>query len=636
MSDSEEIPPKKDKGPGKGTKGTKEKDASETVEATPGGSQEVRSASTNSLSPEMIKNMKELMDECLQKHMNTYSGIFQKLVDETCDSFKEEIKAEWTGFQDIENHRRLVNETELIDLKRKVSKLPKDGDLSALFTEKAINESVNLTQQSILGDDSINCTFFDRQSVLQTLNKTEWVTKDRLKAPSSLAYSIVGFMGPAGNDNWMNVRETTLTEYEKTLLDRFPLIPDRVKSLEPLRKGASNVTRTTRSTGATASTAEDDFARECFLRGQKWDSDFARDAPKWDGKSDFDNFFSNLWRMAKMYRISDPMLFKDLCYQCIYEAKGEKLGDLITPEKNPALSALSYYLMIRKLVTPFSDPEVATQFFYNLKQESNQPVDTFFQKKLKVFKLMNPGVITKKQWRDFYLNVSKSLLYSNLAVDMANYIDTMQFLDDYNAFLHKLVSQGQRYLNWDGSGHISRENLSSCHSQAMEMFQPTKPAEMKKHPVINIVSNDNTPTDINAITSKEENGELPDFGEVPSWVDNDEEPLEWDDQLEGVVGVLNARSKTVKCWHCNIPGHVVNQCNKRKEGQPPHPDSKFGKTRKRFSPFKKPYNSNNPNSSKIPEQFARNKTIGQLDPGENNQAEIDKQVQAIMKQHVHY
>ena len=72
MSDSEEIPPKKDKGTGKGTKGTKDatKDASETVETTPGGSQEVRSASTNSLSPEMIKNMKELMDECLQKHMN--------------------------------------------------------------------------------------------------------------------------------------------------------------------------------------------------------------------------------------------------------------------------------------------------------------------------------------------------------------------------------------------------------------------------------------------------------------------------------------------------------------------------------------------------------------------------------------
>ena len=64
--------------------------------------------------------------------------------------------------------------------------------------------------------------------------------------------------------------------------------------------------------------------------------------------------------MAKTYRISNPILFKDILYHCIYDSKGEKLGDLTTPEKNQALSALSYYLMIRRLVTPFSDPEVAT------------------------------------------------------------------------------------------------------------------------------------------------------------------------------------------------------------------------------------------------------------------------------------
>ena len=42
---------------------------------------------------------------------------------------------------------------------------------------------------------------------------TKWVLKDRTKAHGCMAYSIVGFVGPEDNDNWMNVREATLTEY---------------------------------------------------------------------------------------------------------------------------------------------------------------------------------------------------------------------------------------------------------------------------------------------------------------------------------------------------------------------------------------------------------------------------------------
>ena len=117
---------------------------------------------------------------------------------------------------------------------------------------------------------------------------------------------------------------------------------------------------------------------------------------------------------------------------------------------------------------------------------------------------MNPRTVGKKQWKKFYLNVSKNLLYSNLAVDMANYVENMQFLDGYNAFLNKLVTTGQHYLNSDNSGHVSKENLSACYSQAMEMFLPTNAAETKKHPIISIVETDNTPANTNMAVYKNE------------------------------------------------------------------------------------------------------------------------------------
>ena len=584
------------------------------------------------LSPEKIK---DLISEALNDKLNEYSSHYRDLIKQESEIMQLEIETKWAGFKDTESHRRLLADTDILDLKRRVSKLPADGNLGPLFAEKTLNESLNMTHFNTIGDDSINATFYDRLSVQQKISVTEWVAKDRITAPGCMAYSIVGFIGPADNDNWMNVRETSLTEYEKTLLERIPFIPDRIKSLEPLRRptrSAPNVatrpsTRNTPNTGtaatATTSAADDDFIKECFIKGQKWDSDFARDAPRWDGRADFDNFFSNLWRVAKTYRICDPILFKDILYQRIYDSRGERLGDLITPERNQALSALSYYLMIRRLVTPFSDPEVASQYFYNLKQETNQPLDTYFENKLRVFKLMNPGLIPKKKWKEFYLNVSKNLLYTNLAMDMANYVESMQFLDDYNAYLNKLINLGQRYVNWDGSGHISKENLSACYSQAMEMFLPKNSAETKKQPIISIIE-DNIPT--NTAMYKENLTEEPD--EVPSWVDHEDDPIAWD-QIEGVIGAFNGRSKNIKCWHCNIPGHVVQNCNKKKAGEPPNPESRFGKTRSKFTPRKAPSNSN-----KIPEQYAR-KTINQMDQEASEESEIDKYVQAIVKNHVH-
>ena len=571
-------------------------------------------AAAAALTPESIEAL-------VRKVLNEYASHYKDMIKIESETVKNELDSKWSAFKETEAHRRLINDTDILDLKRRVAKLPADGDLTPLLAEKTMNESINMTHQNIIGDDSINATFYDRLSVQQKVNVAEWVPKDRTRAPGSMAYSIIGFIGPADNDNWMNVRENSLTEYEKGLLERFPFIPDRIKALEPLRRSAHN------ATNGAARNQDEEFLKECFIKGQKWDSDFARDAPKWDGRSDFDNYFANLWRVAKTYRISDPILFKDILYQRIYESRGERLGDLVTPERNQALSALSYYLMIRRLVIPISDPEVATQFFYNLKQESNQPLDIFFENKLRVFKLMNPGLIQKKQWREFYLNVSKNLAYSNLAMDMAKYVDTMPYIDDYNAFLNRLITTGQRYVNWDNSGHVNKENLSACYSQSMEMFLPKTSAETKKQPIISMVEAESTsPT--NTAVFKEEIFPEPD--EVPSWVDNEDEPIGWD-LIEGVIGAFNAKSKKLRCWHCNIPGHMVEKCTKKKNGEPPHPDSRFGKTRKTFTSYK----GNPGNSSKIPEQFAR-KTINQMDPEAASESEIEKQAQAIVKYHLQY
>ena len=185
------------------------------------------------LSPEKIK---DLISEALNDKLNEYSAHYRDLIKQESEIMQLELETKWAGFKDTESHRRLLADTDILDLKRRVSKLPADGNLGPLFAEKTLNESLNMTHFNTIGDDSINATFYDRISVQQKINVVEWVAKDRMTAPGCMAYSIVGFIGPADNDNWMNVRETSLTEYEKTLLERIPFIPDRIKSLEPLRR----------------------------------------------------------------------------------------------------------------------------------------------------------------------------------------------------------------------------------------------------------------------------------------------------------------------------------------------------------------------------------------------------------------
>ena len=79
-------------------------------------------------------------------------------------------------------------------------------------------------------------------------------------------------------------------------------------------------------------------------------------------------------------------------------------------------------------MVPVADPELVSQFFYSLKQKQGQTVVRFFQQKLKMFRNMYPTGVTKRQWRDFYLNVAKSLFYSELATDMARFVDTMLYM----------------------------------------------------------------------------------------------------------------------------------------------------------------------------------------------------------------
>ena len=156
-----------------------------------------------------------------------------------------------------------------------------------------------------------------------------------------------------------------------------------------------------------------------FNRGQRWNSDFQRDTRDWNGIDDFEAWISKFWRKAKHNIINEPQLFKDILFDRIYEARGKYLGELITPEMNPMSSALKYYLQIRRLVIPIVDPEVASGYFYNLKQSQHQTVDKFFQQKLKTFRMMYLGVATKRQWKEILSQCGKMLSYSELAADQS-------------------------------------------------------------------------------------------------------------------------------------------------------------------------------------------------------------------------
>ncbi|MCP4060723.1 MAG: hypothetical protein GY738_26265, partial [Pseudoalteromonas sp.] len=209
-------------------------------------------------------------------------------------------------------------------------------------------------------DDSMDMTFQNRTSVLAQFDRPEYIEKNKSRAPPGLAHSLATFKGPQGNENWINVRETTLTAAENAILDQLDIIPDRKEFLKILKPGRQDAVLTV--------TEQNAFDKNVFERGQRWDSDFMRDTKDWNGTSDFESWFKKFWRTAKQNKIDDVGLFKDQLFDKIHDAKGDDLGPLLCPSNNKSASALKYYLQIRRLVIPVADPEMAAGMFYSLKQ----------------------------------------------------------------------------------------------------------------------------------------------------------------------------------------------------------------------------------------------------------------------------
>ena len=100
--------------------------------AVPGTSQQ----QADPLSPEKIK---ELITEALNVKLNEYSSHYRDIIKQESEIMKLEIETKWEGFKDTESHCRILADTDILDLKRRVSKLPADGNLGPLFAEKTLN-----------------------------------------------------------------------------------------------------------------------------------------------------------------------------------------------------------------------------------------------------------------------------------------------------------------------------------------------------------------------------------------------------------------------------------------------------------------------------------------------------------------
>ncbi len=271
------------------------------------------------------ENIKTYINEALNRNYNRLVEVNdnnQKLLEDRLD-------LRWNTFKEAYDNRLMAMDVDIADIKKRVSQL-----------EKALNESVNLSK-TIQGYDSLNMTFQNRM-IVQALNNPDYVQKNKAKAPDKMKYALSEFKGPQGNENWINVREHTLTDYENSLLDKFPIIADRAELLRPLR-GATPEGREAQWHN------EMDFRDLCFDAGMLWDSDFQRDTRPWDGTGEFDAWFAHLWRNAEHNKIDDPQLFKNTLY-----AKIKHLVDLITPQMDRTLSALRYYLQVRRQVIPYT------------------------------------------------------------------------------------------------------------------------------------------------------------------------------------------------------------------------------------------------------------------------------------------
>ena len=541
---------------------------------------------------------------------DTELAVFKSDADRQLQSFKNDVEIKFSALN-----------VDMSSLKKRTAQLPLTGDFSKIFQEKAINESV--VTNNMASDDSMDASFQNRKSVQAHFEMPEYIEKNKSRAPPGLAHSLATFKGPVGNDNWINVRETSFTAAENAILDHFDIIPDREEYLKKLKPGRPDATLSGPELMA--------YKNKAFQQEQKWNSDFLRDTRNWNGTNDFENWFDTFWRTATHNLIDNPKLLKDQLFDKMQEHAG--ISEILRPSNHRGASAFKYFLMIRRLVIPVADPEMAAGLFYSLKQSQNQTVDKFFKQKHKLFQAMYPGDISKRQWRDFYLNLAKSLLYPNLANDMAHFVDTMHYIEDYSAFLNHLLKRSQHYVNWANSGHTSTDNITACYSDALEaMFrdQNRENHAVIKKPIINEVQyvQPNVYNQRPNMSAHSDN---------KGWIADDDVELNWS-HLETMVGALN-NATPGKCWYCDKTGHVMNDCWSKQAGKPPHPDAKFGKMKKNIS-YGKSGNTKFANNKVLPDQFRKPATINQVDgemgngppEPENKEDQEMKRIEEIMQE----
>lgn len=120
------------------------------------------------------------------------------------------------------------------------------------------------------------------------------------------------------------------------------------------------------------------------------------------------------------------------------------------------------------------------------------------------------------------------------------------------------------------------------------------------------------------------------IGDNNAWIEGDDD-IPWD-QVENVIGALNSKAKTMICWYCGKKGHVVASCWQKRDGKPPAPDSRIGKTKAKFfsAGSEKKEGPGVPNNRVIPEQFLK-KTVNQVGPVVDSEKSRDeKQYEAMI------
>ena len=241
--------------------------AQEIQEVDPPGQENVVVQEDDGFSENQIATLKRMMDESNDRFfhlMNENTVTFQ-------NTFTENVDAKLNSYKEVADNKALGYDVDMTAIKKRICQLPVTGNLDELFKEKAINESFNMTTIN-QGDDSLDMSFYNRASVTALLAKPDYAPKPKRSALGDLKYSMSEFVGPQGNENWLNMRETSLTEYENAILDKFNIIQDRTEFVKPLRPSNAS----SRGSSAAAIKEEAEFKKDLYNKSQKWNADFKR------------------------------------------------------------------------------------------------------------------------------------------------------------------------------------------------------------------------------------------------------------------------------------------------------------------------------------------------------------------------